>query len=586
MPLATNSKGIARARSLIAAGKVNDGAWSFSAEDGNKLLGPDGDDWAAYAAVHLAVDPDAPEKTKAHYKYPCIKGSEVYRRGVAAAESRAAQNGADAVAAAAKKLMEAIQKRDDDGKDGPAIERKMLDFEVKDFSDSGNGSASFYFAAFNNVDRANERILPGAFKNLDEFLRDGFIAIGHDWSRLPIGIPTSAVQDGKGLLVGFNFHSTPEAQAARAVMKERLQAGKNVKGSIGYEVLEDAQVDGVRELKSLALYEGSLVNVPCNPLADAVTVKGLKPREAKYYGDYGYASPYDPDPAFDAATSAVCALNSGLMRTICSALMDDRTPKAEKLATLRDAFDEFSTAALRVIDALMDDEVASTAAAKAFGRLALATKALPKPETKAGRTISAANLKALSACYETMGMQLDAMSGTHAELKDAHAALGSFIAIHAPSPMGGTADDPDDDGDDDGVADARLAETVGFPVPAPAGLPEPGKAHADQTNHTNQGATKGMADSAGLVARSEETVAAFAEILTALTKQHATRTAEGRSLSPAKWDALKGLIDEATALLAVRPASPPDEEATAAAAGPALDEAEIYRQYAEAMELV
>jgi HK97 family phage prohead protease len=109
MAITVNSKGVAHARSLISAGKINEGAWSFSGADGNALLGDD--DWAEYGKWFLAVDSDADAETKDHYKYPFGKGGEIYRRGVIAAKSRAAQQNLTAVSDAADSLLEAIDKK-------------------------------------------------------------------------------------------------------------------------------------------------------------------------------------------------------------------------------------------------------------------------------------------------------------------------------------------------------------------------------------------------------------------------------------------------------------------------------------------
>jgi HK97 family phage major capsid protein len=101
----------AHAEALIRAGKVNrSAAWSFTAADGDALLGAGGDDWSNYARFHLAVDSASPEKTKGHYGYPIGKGGEVYRSGVVAAKQRAAQQGEGDIEAAAGALLELIDK--------------------------------------------------------------------------------------------------------------------------------------------------------------------------------------------------------------------------------------------------------------------------------------------------------------------------------------------------------------------------------------------------------------------------------------------------------------------------------------------
>jgi hypothetical protein len=119
MALKVNKKGVAHAKSLISDGNVEkDGDWSFTGEDGNKLLGKNGDDWGAYAEVHLAEDTSEPQETKKRYKYPVVKDGKVWRAGVIAAKQRAAQQEAEAVANAAGGLLSLI----DDDKDDSIIE--------------------------------------------------------------------------------------------------------------------------------------------------------------------------------------------------------------------------------------------------------------------------------------------------------------------------------------------------------------------------------------------------------------------------------------------------------------------------------
>jgi ATP-dependent protease ClpP protease subunit len=118
--ISVNAAGVAHAKNLIAAGKVNKGSWSFSASDGDALLGPKGDDWESFGKYHLAVHTDQPSDTKAHFGYPFGKDGEVYRAGVIAAKSRAAAQGDSAIESAASTLLELI-----DGKDG-ASQRASL----------------------------------------------------------------------------------------------------------------------------------------------------------------------------------------------------------------------------------------------------------------------------------------------------------------------------------------------------------------------------------------------------------------------------------------------------------------------------
>lgn len=163
------------------------------------------------------------------------------------------------------------------------MERKIIDLPrlslKADDADGAAGVGTFtgYGSTFGNVDDTKERVIAGAFKEtIPEFLRDGFIALGHNWGALPIATPTKAVEDSTGLLLTAEFHTTEEAQKVRQVMRERLDREKSVKLSIGYDVLEDRKgKDDVRELVKLRLFEVSVVTVPANSLATVTDAKGV-----------------------------------------------------------------------------------------------------------------------------------------------------------------------------------------------------------------------------------------------------------------------------------------------------------------------
>lgn len=164
--------------------------------------------------------------------------------------------------------------------------RKSFDLEIK--GDAGNpfqdnsGSFTAYVARFSNLDRAREIIQPGAFKNLSLFSQEGWVGVNHDMASLPVAYIKSATQDANGLLVTAEWHSTLEAQACRSVVLERLRAGKSVKCSIGYRVLDSFKdsLNGqpITRLTALEIFEASIVNLPANPAADVVSAKSTEGR--------------------------------------------------------------------------------------------------------------------------------------------------------------------------------------------------------------------------------------------------------------------------------------------------------------------
>ncbi len=106
-----NSAGAKYASSLISSGKVNKTAsWSFTAADGNALLGANGDDWAKYGKHFLGVDLAAASNTKAYWKYPFAKGNTIYRSALTAIRQRAGQQNDQSIFIAAGRLLTAIDK--------------------------------------------------------------------------------------------------------------------------------------------------------------------------------------------------------------------------------------------------------------------------------------------------------------------------------------------------------------------------------------------------------------------------------------------------------------------------------------------
>lgn len=155
------------------------------------------------------------------------------------------------------------------------IERKV--FPLSGASIDAAGALDGHAAIFGNRDEGGDIVLPGFFAGvLDEFLASGFMSWSHDW-QTPIGIPTSAVEDARGLHVTASFHSDPESQRYRTIAQERLAAGKTMGLSIGYEVAPggaERTAEARLLRKASKLFEFSLVMVPMNALAGAAAVKG------------------------------------------------------------------------------------------------------------------------------------------------------------------------------------------------------------------------------------------------------------------------------------------------------------------------
>lgn len=159
-------------------------------------------------------------------------------------------------------------------------EHKALPLTDAQLSDDGPGTLSGYASVFNGVDAYGDTILPGAYTaTLPQFLTDGFIGWQHRTDVFPVAIPTVAREEARGLWIEAQFHTDPEAQRARAVVAERLAAGKSMGLSIGFFPIDFEYADGgaIRRLKTIDLVEVSLVLVPADA---AARVAAVKAREA------------------------------------------------------------------------------------------------------------------------------------------------------------------------------------------------------------------------------------------------------------------------------------------------------------------
>ena len=162
MATTLNGAGVAHAHALVAQGKINTGKWDFTAEDGNKLLGPNGDDWANYGKWFLAIHPDADPKTKAHYGYPFGKNGEIYQNAVSSAKGRAAQQGATAIETACSSLMDGMGM----GADKPApgksakVERAYARLDVKAVQEDSTNYTITGIASTPVADRMGDVVEP------------------------------------------------------------------------------------------------------------------------------------------------------------------------------------------------------------------------------------------------------------------------------------------------------------------------------------------------------------------------------------------------------------------------------------------
>jgi len=152
---------------------------------------------------------------------------------------------------------------------------KSVQFDFKRLTEKGEFEG--LLSPFNNVDAGGDLVEPTAFtKNLRE---QGFKRplLWQHQTDVPIGQLTLE-ERAEGLWAkGKLLLDLPEAQRAYKLIKSDIVSGL----SIGFQSVRDQFVNGVRHLKEIKLFEGSIVTFPMNELAVIQSVKAAQHLDAK-----------------------------------------------------------------------------------------------------------------------------------------------------------------------------------------------------------------------------------------------------------------------------------------------------------------
>jgi len=158
-------------------------------------------------------------------------------------------------------------------KETEQYEFKGLELALKQVGDEGSFTGDL--SVYDFVDSAGEVVERGAFtKTLAENGGQVPMLWQHNLA-MPAGImglkdsEASLVADGK-----FNLSSSTGAEAyswVKFLAKNNMRAGL----SIGFRTIKDSVTNGVRYIKELKLYEGSIVTLPMNRLATVHEVKTM-----------------------------------------------------------------------------------------------------------------------------------------------------------------------------------------------------------------------------------------------------------------------------------------------------------------------
>lgn len=116
------------------------------------------------------------------------------------------------------------------------IQHRQFDLRMDDAVESKGGLKGTALA-YGKMDSYMTVFAPGsATAALPDFVANGSFLAAHDADDLAIGYIRSAVDNGAGIEVEVDYHTTGDAQDARTVAMERLAAGKRVGLSIGFNI--------------------------------------------------------------------------------------------------------------------------------------------------------------------------------------------------------------------------------------------------------------------------------------------------------------------------------------------------------------
>jgi HK97 family phage prohead protease len=283
--------------------------------------------------------------------------------------------------------------------------KQRLRLEIKEIT--AEGSFEGMLSPYGNVDGQNDVVDRGAYaKTLDEHGNTVPMLWQHK-TDTPIGELTLEDRPEGLWCKGQLLMADPVALRAYLYIKARIVKGL----SIGFTAVKDTVENGIRHLKEIRLYEGSVVTFPANEQALIATVKGL---EAKDDFNEELAEIQLQDGAYQMRCALMCALDS----TIYSDLTRD-----EKISLSETIIQQFSDAYMAFLPLYLD------MLTEMYGGMEM--WAQKRFETKAGAMISAANkqkiqaaLDAMMTAHELMSTLIADEAGAKATTSEAEAADG------------------------------------------------------------------------------------------------------------------------------------------------------------------
>lgn len=252
--------------------------------------------------------------------------------------------------------------------------KSRMRVEIKDISPEGTFEG--LLSPYGNVDQGADVVEPGAYVKTLKDQGSSRPLLWQHKSDVPIGEITLDDRPDGLWCKGQLLMQLPEAQKAYLLIKARIVKGL----SIGFEAIKDAIEGGVRRLKEIKLYEGSIVTFPMNEMALITSVKG---KESK--GDF------NEELTEQQLSDAGYQMMSALRAALCSVTWADLS-KDEKVSAVETILQQFTDAYMGYFPAFLD------LLAETYG--AMETWSRKRMERKAGAKWSAADKEAMSAACD------------------------------------------------------------------------------------------------------------------------------------------------------------------------------------------
>lgn len=285
------------------------------------------------------------------------------------------------------------------------MQTKDFKFELKALAEDGTFEG--YLSVFNVIDLGNDVVEPGAFTKTIQEQKGTVPLLWQHRTDKPIGTLTLE-EDQYGLKVnGKLLLEVQQGREAYTLVKSGVIKGL----SIGFEAIKKQVEKGVRRLKEIRLYEGSIVTFPMLPIAQITGIKSLEDKS-------DFLTELEEAQTRSMGYMMMDALGSALWDTMYESGMSPD----EKVSESADSIDQFKTAYLEFLPKMLT----------MMGEMSPMEMS---SDIKAGRVISAANRTMIQEAIAKLQALLDAAEGTSESEEAANPAVAAAEIKSEPEPL-------------------------------------------------------------------------------------------------------------------------------------------------------